>query len=99
MNIRENTLPVLCPKGDSLDCKYVNEVIKSGWWINGPKVKLFEVRFAKMVGKKYAIAVTSNTHGLDLILKAYNINNCDVISPTMSFATTTAVPLWNNCKT
>ena len=69
MNIRQKTLPVLCPKGDDLDCKYVNEVIKSGWWINGPKVKEFEEKFAKMVGKKYAIAVTSNTHGLDLILK------------------------------
>lgn len=98
MNIREKTLPVLCPMGDDLDCKYVNEVIKSGWWINGPKVKEFEEKFAKMVGKKYAIAVTSNTHGLDLILKAYDISNCDVLSPTMSFATTTAVPQWNNCN-
>ena len=98
MNIREKTIPVLCPYGDELDCKYVNEVIKSGWWINGPKVKEFEEKFSKMVGKKYAIAVTSNTHGLDLILKAYNISNCDIISPTMSFATTTAVPQWNNCN-
>lgn len=98
MKIRENTLPVLSPMGDDLDCKYVNEVIKSGWWINGPKVKEFEEKFAKMVGKKYAVAVTSNTHGLDLILKAYDIYNCDVLSPTVSFATTTAVPQWNNCN-
>jgi perosamine synthetase len=98
MKIRKNTIPVLCPKGDDIDCSYVNEVIKSGWWINGPKVKEFEEKFAKMVGTNYAIAVTSNTHGLDLILKAYNINNCDIISPTMSFATTVAVPLWNNCS-
>jgi len=98
MKIREKTLPVLSPMGDDLDCKYVNEVIKSGWWINGPKVKEFEEKFAKMVGKKYAAAVTSNTHGLDLILKAYDIYNCDVLSPTMSFATTTAVPQWNNCN-
>ena len=75
----------------------ISESIKSGWWINGPKVKEFEERFAKMIGTKYAIAVTSNTHGLDLILKAYDISNCDVLSPTMSFATTAAVPLWNNC--
>ena len=98
MDIRSTTIPVLAPKGDDLDIKYVSEVIKSNWWINGPKVKEFEERFAKMVGSKYAIAVTSNTHGLDLILKAHDISNCEVISPTMSFATTTAVPLWNNCK-
>ena len=33
MEIREKTLPVLCPKGDDLDCKYVNNIKKSGWWI------------------------------------------------------------------
>lgn len=98
MKIRANPIPVLCPKGDIEDIEKVSEVIKSGWWINGPKVKEFEERFAKMVGSKYAVAVTSNSHGLDLILKAYNIKNCDVISPTMSFATTAAVPMWNNCK-
>tara|TARA_Y100000389_G_scaffold136357_1_gene133905 strand:+ start:5872 stop:7002 length:1131 start_codon:yes stop_codon:yes gene_type:complete len=98
MEIRKTALPVLCPKGDEEDVKAIGDVVKSGWWINGPKVKEFEEKFAKMVGKKYAIAVTSNTHGLDLILKAYDIYNCDVLSPTMSFATTTAVPQWNNCN-
>lgn len=98
MKIRETPIPVLCPIGDDEDAKAVSEVIKSGWWINGPKVKEFEEKFAKMVGKKYAIAVTSNSHGLDLILKAYDIQDCDVISPTVSFATTAAVPMWNNCK-
>jgi perosamine synthetase len=98
MDIRKNTIPVLCPKGDEDDAKVVGDVIKSGWWINGPKVKEFEEKFAKMVGTKYAIAVTSNTHGLDLILKAYDINHGEIISPTISFATTTAVPMWNNCK-
>jgi len=97
MNIRETTIPVLAPKGDDLDVQFVSDVIKSNWWINGPKVKEFEEKFAQMVGSKYAIAVTSNTHGLDLILKAYDISNCEVISPTMSFATTAAVPLWNHC--
>ena len=42
MNIREKTIPVLCPTGDDEDARMVGEVIKSGWWINGPKVKEFE---------------------------------------------------------
>ena len=83
MDIRKNTIPVLSPKGDEDDAKVVGDVIKSGWWINGPKVKEFEEKFAKMVGTKYAIAVTSNTHGLDLILKAYDINHGEIISPTI----------------
>jgi perosamine synthetase len=98
MDIRNSTIPVLAPKGDDLDVQFVSDVIKSNWWINGPKVNEFEEKFAKMVGSKYAIGVTSNTHGLDLILKAYDISNCEIISPTMSFATTAAVPLWNDCK-
>lgn len=98
MNIREKTIPVLCPTGDDEDARMVGEVIKSGWWINGPKVKEFEEKFAEMVGTKYAIAVTSNTHALDLVLKAHDISSGEIISPTISFATTCAVPLWNNCK-
>ena len=95
MDIREKTLPVLAPKADEDDIKAVTDTLRSGWWINGPKVKEFESQFAKMVGKKHAIAVTSNTHALDLVLKAHEINGKDseVLSPTMSFATTVAVPL------
>ena len=70
MELNNYIIPVLGPKGDELDISSISESIKSGWWINGPKVKEFEERFAKMIGTKYAIAVTSNTHGLDLILKA-----------------------------
>ena len=51
-----------------------------------------------IVTGKHAIAVTSNTHGLDLVLKAKGIENADVISPTLSFATTAMAPLWNNCS-
>ena len=52
-----------------------------------------------MVGAKYAVAVSSATHGQDLIFKALNIKDCDVINPTISFMTTAVVPLWNNCTT
>lgn len=95
--IRPKVLPVLGPKGDEDDVNAVAEVIRSGWWVNGPKVEELEKRFAELVGTKYAVAVISNTAGLDLVLKAYGIKDCDVISPTISFATTVGVPMWNNC--
>jgi dTDP-4-amino-4,6-dideoxygalactose transaminase len=95
--IRDKVIPVLGPKGDADDIQAISDVILSGWWVNGPKVSEFESKFANMVQSKYAVALTSNTAGLDLVLKAYGITNCDVISPTISFATTVAVPLWNNC--
>lgn len=95
--IRSKVLPVLGPKGEEDDVNAVAEVIRSGWWVNGPKTEELEKKFAKLVGVNHALAVISNTAGLDLVFKAYGIKDCDVISPTMSFATTVAVPMWNNC--
>jgi perosamine synthetase len=99
MKIRDDVIAVLGPKGDDDDIQAITETINSGWWVNGPKVEEFENKFKEMVGSKYAIGVTSNTSGLDMIFKAYDINDGDdVISPTNSFATTYAVPLWNKCS-
>lgn len=97
MKIREDVLPVLRPVASDADIKGVVDVLKSGWWGKGPKVAELEKVFAEMVGSKYAVAVTSNTHGLDLVMKAKNFTGVDVINPTMSFLTTAVVPLWNNC--
>ena len=52
-----------------------------------------------MVGHKYAVAVTSNSHGQDLVLKALDIKDGDIINPTISFMTTAMIPMWNNCST
>jgi perosamine synthetase len=97
MEIRKSKLPVLAPHADQDDIDAVSEVLKSGWWGKGPKVSEFEKKFAEMVGAKYAVAVTSASIGQDLVFKALGIKNVDVISPTMSFMTTAAVPLWNDC--
>jgi perosamine synthetase len=99
MEIRENMLPVLRPYGGSEETEALKEVIESGWWGNGPKVSQFEQEFAKMVGAKYAVAVTSNSHGQDLVMKALGIKNKDVINPTISFMATAMIPLWNDCTT
>ena len=77
----------------------MRKTILSGWWGRGPKVEELEKKFAKKIGTKYAVAVTSNTSGIDLVLKAYNISKGNVLSPTISFVTTAMVPLWNNCET
>jgi perosamine synthetase len=97
MNIRETPLKVLGPYGDEDDVQALREVILSGWWGKGPKVDEFESAFAEMVGAKHAIAVTSNSHGQDLIMKAMGFNGIDIINPTISFVATAEIPLWNNC--
>ena len=92
-------LSVLQPVGGKEEVEELRDTIESGWWAKGPKVAKFEKEFAKMVGAKYAIAITSATHGQDLVLKALGIKDCDIINPTISFMTTAVVPLWNNCTT
>jgi len=87
-------LPVLRPQGGDEEVKALKEVIESGWWGKGPKVAQFEKEFAEMVGAKYAVAVTSNSHGQDLVMKALDIRDGDVISPTISFMATAMIPLW-----
>ena len=99
MEIRQKMLPVLQPKGDQSDIDAVKEVIESGWWGKGPKVEQFEKEFAQLVGSKYAIAVTSNSHGQDLVMKALGIKNRDVVNPTISFMATAMIPIWNDCTT
>ena len=99
MEIRDTTLSVLRPVGGDEELKSLRESIESGWWSKGPKVSALEKQFAEMVGAKYAVAVPSATHGQDLVIKAMNIKDCDIINPTMSFITTAVVPLWNNCTT
>jgi perosamine synthetase len=99
MKIRDEVIKVLGPEGTEEDIEAIAEVIRSGWWGNGPKTHEFEQEFAKLVGHKYALGVTSNSHGQDLIFKALGFKDIDVINPTMSFITTAVVPLWNNCTT
>ena len=94
MKIRKNMLPVLRPCGGKEEVEALKEVIESGWWGKGPKVDQFEKEFAEMVGAKYAVAVTSNSHGQDLVMKALDIRDGDVINPTISFMATAMIPLW-----
>ena len=96
MKIRENMLSVLGPKGGKEEVQALQEVIESGWWGKGPKVAEFEEKFAEMVGHKYAIAVTSASHGQDLVMKAMGWKGIDVINPAISFIATAMIPLWNN---
>lgn len=99
MPIRDTILPALQPQGGDEEIAAVAEVIRSGWWGKGKKVQEFEEKFAEMVGAKHAIAVTSNSHGIDLILKAKGITDGNIINPAISFVATAMIPIWNGCHT
>lgn len=48
-----------------------SEVIDSGWYLLGERVKLFETNLANYIGAKHAIGVANGLDALCLILKAY----------------------------
>lgn len=65
------------------------EVLESGRFIKGPKVKEFESEFAKYCGVRYGTAVSSGTAAIYLALRAQDIKEGDeVITPSHSFIAT-----------
>jgi dTDP-4-amino-4,6-dideoxygalactose transaminase len=51
-------------------CAAANRVLSSGWLTTGPEVGAFEAEFARLVGARHAVAVSSCTAGLELSLRA-----------------------------
>lgn len=62
-------IPFCKPSWDEREVEAVSEVIRSGWWTDGPKVKEFETKFAEYVGAKHAVFLNSCTSALFLSLK------------------------------
>lgn len=51
--------------------KAASQVIDSGWYLLGERLKQFETNLASYIGVKYAIGVANGLDALRLILKAY----------------------------
>ena len=74
----------------------VVDTLQSGWLTTGPKVKKFENRFAEAVGAPFAVAVNSCTAALHLAVEALGLREGQaVLVPTMTFAATSEVVLYN----
>lgn len=83
-------LPMNDPDLAQSDLDLVIETITSPRLSAGPMVEQFEAEFAKYLGRKHAIAVTSGTLGLLLILRAHGIGPGDeVVASAHSFRETT----------
>jgi len=70
----------------------VIEPLRSGWLVQGPKVREFEDKWSLFTGAKHSIAVTSCTTGLHLSLAAMGIQPGDeVIVPAFTWIATANV--------
>jgi len=71
------------------DYANVLDVLKSGWIVQGKKVKEFENIFSELTGAKYSVAVTSCTTALHLALIVSDIKKDDeVIVPSFTWIAT-----------
>ncbi|MEO7385690.1 MAG: aminotransferase class I/II-fold pyridoxal phosphate-dependent enzyme [Gammaproteobacteria bacterium] len=82
-------LPFSRPSITQGDIEAVSDVLRSGWITTGPKSAELEEAFRTHVGSSHAVAVTSATAALHLLLRAYNIGPGDeVVTPSMTWVST-----------
>ncbi len=79
-------IPVNEPLLDGKERKYLNECLDTGWISSeGPFVKRFEEEMARVVGRRYGIAVCNGSAALELAVAALGIGPGDeVILPTFT---------------
>lgn len=75
----------------------VREVLERGVLTDGPLVRELERRAAEYLGVRHAIAVSSCTAGLMLVLRAAELTG-DVIVPSFTFAATVHAVAWNGLR-
>ena len=90
----EPFLPFAQPLLGDEEIEAVVETLRSGWLTGGPKVREFEEAFARVVGARHAVALSSCTAGLHLALLAAGVGPGDeVITTPLTFAATVNVIL------
>mgnify|MGYP001110332119 CR=1 FL=1 len=82
------------PEEDKRDISAkIEEILTTGQLTLGKYGKQFEEEFARYVGAKYAVAVSSGTSALEIILRTLDIQGYSVIVPTNTFFATPAAVL------
>ncbi|HEX7255963.1 MAG TPA: DegT/DnrJ/EryC1/StrS family aminotransferase [Gaiellaceae bacterium] len=80
-------IPLARPWIDEREEELVLEVLRSGRLSLGPTIERFEELIAERVGAPYAVAVSSGTAGLHMLVRAAGIGQGDeVITSPLSFA-------------
>lgn len=88
-------IPMSAPDITEEDVQAVVEVVRSGRLALGPKTEEFERLVADYIGVKHAVAVSSGTAALHLIVKALGIGPGDkVLVPSFTFVASANVILY-----
>ncbi|HEX6362966.1 MAG TPA: aminotransferase class I/II-fold pyridoxal phosphate-dependent enzyme, partial [Albitalea sp.] len=88
-------IPISLPCTGDDEWQAAREPLTTGWLTQGPKVAQFEKAFAERHAVRHALATTSCTTGLHLILAALRIGPGDeVIVPSFTWVATANVVLY-----
>lgn len=91
------TVPFMRPHLGPSEIAEVVDTLRSGWLTTGPKVNQFEKQFAAAVRAPFAVALNSCTAALHLAVEALGLRAGQaVLVPSMTFAATSEVVLYNN---
>jgi perosamine synthetase len=85
---RDPPIPVFRPSYGEEELRLLEQVLKSGWVGQGPKVGEFEAKMASYLGVKHAVAVNSCTAALHLAMMALDLRESEVITTPMTFVST-----------
>ncbi|HUU17297.1 MAG TPA: aminotransferase class I/II-fold pyridoxal phosphate-dependent enzyme [Sedimentisphaerales bacterium] len=87
--MRSDFLPFSRPSISEEAIAAVAEVLRSGWLTTGPKTAEFEQAFCDYIRCTWAVALSSATAGMHLVLKALGIGKGDeIITPSMTWVST-----------
>ena len=100
-------LPFSRPSITAQDIEAVSAVLASGWITTGSQCAELERAFASYTGARHAVALTSATAGLHVLLRALGVGPGDeVVTPSMTWASTPnmivlagATPVWVDVDT
>ncbi len=82
-------VPLAAPEIDDDDRRAVLEALGSGMVALGPRTYAFERAFAEAAGVRYAVAVSSGTAALHLVLMALEVGaGHEVVLPSLTFVAT-----------
>jgi dTDP-4-amino-4,6-dideoxygalactose transaminase len=91
----DRLIPVFDLRVTPEDLDAVAQTLRSGWLTMGPRTLEFEAEFARSIGARYAVAVSSCTAALHLAYLAAGIGPGDeVIVPSYTMAATAAAVLY-----
>lgn len=81
-------IPVFRPVVGPEEIEAVTEVLRSGWWGLGPKTREFEECFAAAVGAAGCVGTSSGTAALELSLATLDLAGREVVTPSLTFVST-----------